>query len=208
MIYIIGTKQSREEFESNHNIPFFEIEEELSDDVVCLHDHEDEPATLYVNLVAGMYTLHVFDNEANGIESEADYTNFDDAMKEYDSACSCFKADKEMRHRFDDLPRFTNAFEDSNGDYCMTCKLLEAGSVKCFHVMRFASFEICVNMAHVIAKFLGGITAHRNLVWFYTGESLLHDIDDFMYVHIGYFELQFWFAYEGAEKCINTPSAE
>ena len=89
MFYIIGGKEQRESWESDHKVPYFEVEEAESD-VTHLHDWEgDETATLIVNLNGEepLYTLQVI-GEDGGISSEREYRSYDDALADYDAACA------------------------------------------------------------------------------------------------------------------------
>ncbi|MBQ9020604.1 MAG: hypothetical protein IJ113_01115 [Eggerthellaceae bacterium] len=79
MMYIIGTDEQRKEFMDKHNIPFFEIEEQLDPEVVCLHNHDDEDATIYVDLdgESARYTVQ-------SSENEMEFADYEEAIEAYD----------------------------------------------------------------------------------------------------------------------------
>lgn len=86
MLYIIGTEKDREAFESTNNIPYFEFEEQLDANTVCLHNNEDEAATLYIDLNTGIFTVAAIDQETGGVESETEYTDYAEAVEAYEIA--------------------------------------------------------------------------------------------------------------------------
>lgn len=87
MFYIIGSREKRKAWEGEHRVPHFECEEHADADAVRLHNHEDERATMFVNLSAEpIYTVQVAGEF--GIESEVDYDSYDDAIAAYEKAAA------------------------------------------------------------------------------------------------------------------------
>lgn len=85
MMYLIGTEEQRKAFAEENRIPYFEFEEQTDPDTVVLHNGEDEQAALIVNLDGDpLYTVQVT-GEEGGIESEADYHDYDIALATYES---------------------------------------------------------------------------------------------------------------------------
>lgn len=85
MMYLIGTKEQRKAFAEENRIPYFEFEEQTDPDTVVLHNGEDESATLIVSLDGDpIYTVQVM-GEEGGVESEADYPDYESALAAYES---------------------------------------------------------------------------------------------------------------------------
>lgn len=88
-MYIIGSKEKRENWINENWIPWFEFENGIDDDLVELFDQDESTHNaLIVNLNESpvLYTVQKFDAITGfGIVYEQDYTSYEDALKDYET---------------------------------------------------------------------------------------------------------------------------
>jgi hypothetical protein len=84
MFYIIGSKDQRDQFTSDHRIPHFTHEEALPD-MAQLYSRDDETVCLYADLGSKSFTVQVMGAEGLGIESEEEFNTYEEALAAYEA---------------------------------------------------------------------------------------------------------------------------
>lgn len=86
-MYLVGTKEQREAFEAEHQIPYFRFQDMTDEDTCMMYNEEDDAmpgATLIANLLGErpLYTVQLHDEDGL-LDAEADFDDYDEALEVY-----------------------------------------------------------------------------------------------------------------------------